>query len=155
MGFEQRQMVILLLYLTAASWQDMKKKSIGGWTFLLAAGAAVLDWAAYVFAEGGEVPFVSLAAGCGIGSVLLLLGKISDGAIGEGDGWSFVVTGIILGVWRNTELLFYGMMIGGSYAAGVFCWGKVHGKDLGKRTFPWIPCILPAGIWIAWKGMTG
>lgn len=132
-----------LAFLISAAWQDIRRRSISVWIYLAFGGIAS---GVYLFAR--EIPGFETVAAVMIGLMLLLLSKWSAGAIGEGDGWFFVVTGIYLTFWENLALLIYGLLLSSSYCFGIIIWGKIYNVNINDFRIPFLPFLLPAGLWI-------
>lgn len=150
--------VVFSLYLLAAAWQDGRKKEIPVWIFW-AGGLAALGLSGYQTAcallhgAGAEQEWVKIwtegAAGSLPGVALLLLGKMTGGAVGAGDGCFFLIAGLFLGL-ENTVLLLCGsILLCGSWALWLLCRGLICGNtQAGKMTLPFLPF---AGI--SWLGL--
>ena len=132
-----------LIFLTAAASWDLLKREIPLGVYLAGVVMAILtrklEW---VTADG--------LLSVGIGGLLLLLSLISREHIGRGDGVFFLVSGMFL-EWRiNAALFFYGLML-----CSIFClWTEVYGqrkhrnKKAQKITVPFLPFLVPVGIWL-------
>ena len=95
-----------------------------------------------------ETPFSETLLAMLPGAVLLLFSRITAGKIGEGDGWFFVVSGLFLS-WREAAVLFLsGLMLCGGYGLFVLAAGAAGGKDMRKKRLPFLPFLLPGGIWL-------
>ncbi|MCH1981108.1 hypothetical protein MCG98_00775 [Ruminococcus sp. OA3] len=74
------------------------------------------------------------------GILLLVIGKMTDGGVGYGDGLVVCVTGIYLGLWITCEVVLTAMLLSA-------LWGIVQmvicrkGKN---QEFPWIPFLMIA-----------
>lgn len=87
---------IFLIFLVWAVWQDLRSRTVGQ-GFLAAAGSL---GAAVSLLSGRSV--LGLLSSAAVGIFLLILGQITDGGIGEGDGWFFIVTGFF---WSQQKIL--------------------------------------------------
>ena len=74
-------------FLTFSAIQDLRKKRVAVWIYMLFGGLALL-WAGCRIVRARET-YVILdhLASILIGIVILLAGIWSDGAVGSGDGW--------------------------------------------------------------------
>ena len=95
---------IFLVFLVWAIWQDLRSRTVGQ-GFLAAAGSL---GAAVSLLSGRSVP--ELLSSAAVGIFLLILGQITDGGIGEGDGWFFIVTGFFLEPTENVMLFLSGLI---------------------------------------------
>ena len=73
---------------------------------------------------------------------------LSGGAVGEGDGWFFVVAGVALGVWNAVALFFMSLFLCCLWCAGMAVWGWRHRISVRRKTVPFLPFVLPAVLWI-------
>lgn len=93
-------LMILLLFLFLCSTWDWKRKAIPSWLCY----GGVLVMAAVGFGTK-EITLAGAAGGIMLGIILLGIGQLTKGQIGEGDGIVFIATGIALGFWNNCMLL--------------------------------------------------
>lgn len=140
--FDIRQ-VAFLLFLLSAAWQDVRQRTISVWTYWGFGAIACL-----LMMIGGRNWDIETTGAVAIGIILLLFGRWTGWSIGEGDGWFFVVAGIYLGFWANLALLFYGLLLCGFYCLGVVVWGWMYKLNVRKLKVPFLPFLLPVGIWI-------
>lgn len=122
--------VVLAGFTVLAAGQDLRKKQVDVnlyWIFGIIAGAALIFrmwedqnmmWEKAVQGTAGLLP----------GLALLGLGKVSSGSIGAGDGCYFLISGLLLGFWRNLAVLFYGTL-----CCGLFAWCILSGGILRKK----------------------
>lgn len=77
-------------------------------------------------------------SGAFIGVIILVLSKLTRGGIGMGDGLLLIVTGLFLGIWKNTELL-----LGSFFLAALFSIVLLIAKKADrKKEIPFIPFLL-------------
>ena len=98
--------------------------------FLLA--AAIYDWK-YRFIPGW------LYVAAAIEAVLW---------IGKGDGLTFMITGIYLGLWRNLCLLWFSLILCSLWGAGLMVLGRMGWKQVKKKELPFLPFVFPVGVWL-------
>lgn len=132
--------IIFGVFLLAAAWEDGREKAVSVWLFK-AAGVIGLLLALLQGEIGGE-RFLS----CMVGVVLLLLSRLTGEAIGVGDGWFFVVSGLFLRALLNVKLLIYGIFLNGIVCGAIYLWGWLHRQDYKKKTIPFLPFLVP--VWI-------
>ena len=101
---------IFLIFLVWAVWQDLRSRTVGQ-GFLAAAGSL---GAAVSLLSGRSV--LGLLSSAAVGIFLLILGQITDGGIGEGDGWFFIVTGFFLEPAENFMLFLSGLIFCSVYS---------------------------------------
>lgn len=91
-----------------------------------------------------------IAASIAIGLLLLVLSANTREAVGKGDGWFFVVSGIYLGFWRNLALLFGSLflcLIAGSLFVLInLIKGEEGEPNLKKLSLPFLTFAMPAGL---------
>lgn len=133
---------VYLLWLSLASWEDYRTKQIS--RRLLFAGSVV----GIGICAAERKSWADVLCSCSVGLILLILSYGTRGAIGEGDGLFFVVSGLFF-TWReNIQLLMWGMMfcfIWSLPLAVKSAWNHGEGR---KRTLPFLPFLLPAAIWM-------
>lgn len=153
------------LYLITAAWQDGRRRSVSGWMLLFFfshfLASQVCQWVFPVDMERfparfwyhgmmGKTQLWLLWAGSLIGAALLLISRLTEGALGEGDGLFFLIAGIYLGFWKNLILLCSALVLCSFTGLLVMVWGQFHGKDYRKKQLPFLVFTLPAGIFLAW-----
>ena len=116
--------VVLAGFTVLAAGQDLRKKQVDVnlyWIFGIIAGAALI----FRMWEDQNMMWekaVQGAAGLLPGLALLGLGKVSSGSIGAGDGCYFLISGLLLGFWRNLAVLWNPVLR--PFLPGVFCLGE-------------------------------
>ena len=150
-----------LLFLLSAAWQDLRKKSIRASTFyiwgmmgLMFRGIQILYRLQQMVCEetgkSGEEIFWSMAVlvlelflDLFPGLLLLGISVVTEEAMGKGDGWFFLVTGLFLGFWKNVFLLTGGLFLCFPVAVWLMIgrWGKNTGIKL-----PLLPFMFPVGL---------
>ena len=83
------------------------------------------------------------------GILLLVLSKITKGAVGQGDGFFFLVSGMYLGFWDNVALLFFGLLICSLWGMGMLIWGMFEKKRIKNVQLPFLPFLVPAAVALA------
>lgn len=136
-------MIIFLVILCSAAWQDFKTRSVGC-PFLMISG-----YLGGVYSVLAERRAQDIILSCAIGVLLLGIGKLTRGGIGEGDGWFFVVTGLFFDVGENLSLFLSGLsgcFLVSLPVAVVGVWKKNGNR---KRGLPFLLFLLPKGILMA------
>lgn len=133
------RLIMFSLFLCIAAWQDLRMKSVSLWVFVIFGIAALLE------RRGISLDMIISA---GIGLILLGIGFISRGAVGEGDGMFFLVSGLYLPVMENCLLLLYGLFFCSIFSLMVFAAGSAANRNMRGRTVPFLPFLLPAVIWL-------
>ncbi len=78
--------------------------------------------------------FGGILVGCGV----LLIGKLTGGGIGTGDGLLLMVTGCLLGTFENVRLLTGGFFLSSLFSAAVL----ITGKGNRKTELPFVPFLM-------------
>lgn len=138
--FKNINEIVFGMFLLAAAWQDGKTKSISMWLFG-AAGAAGLALSLLQGAFGME-----RILSCLPGGGLLLLSRVTDEAVGVGDGFFFVISGLFLNTLMNLELLVYGIFLNGAVCGVIYLYNRMRGRDVRKKAIPFLPVLVP--VWI-------
>lgn len=123
----------LLLLVTAV--QDIKRKEVSLWLLgvfgVLGIGAA--------FLTGAEEPaaLIGAAGGAAVGILVILVSRLTEGAIGMGDGLLLTVTGIYLGFRENLCLFLCGTFLAAALSVILLIMKKVT----RKTACPFIPFL--------------
>ena len=90
-------MNLFFVFLGTAAWQDLRTRSI---SLEVLAGGAAVGIITCIWKERlpGEIVLAMIP-----GITLLLIGMLTRGLLGEGDGWFFIVSGFFLG-WHVIDL---------------------------------------------------
>lgn len=120
---------IFLIFLVWAVWQDLRSRTVGQ-GFLAAAGSL---GAAVSLLSGRSV--LGLLSSAAVGIFLLILGQITDGGIGEGDGWFFIVTGFFLEPTENFMLFLSGLIFCSVYSLAYMAASFIGGSASGRKGF--------------------
>lgn len=136
-------MLVFLIILGGAAWQDMKTRSVGC-RFLLISGYL---GSIYSIIDGRSILDVTLS--CGIGVILLGICKVTKGAIGEGDGWFFVISGLFLGVQENFVLLVSGLLGCFLVSLPMAVTAILKKKRNRIQGLPFLLFLVPGGVWLA------
>lgn len=139
--------VMLFCFMGLTAFIDLVRREIPIWLLWLfgvtgAVGAAIA-------AAGSEdilMAVGAIACSMAVGAALLAAGRLVGGAIGEGDGWFFFVTGLYT-TWNvNLALLFYGLMLCCGYGMVLMVWGRIKGVSVRKKKIPFLPFVWLAGM---------
>ena len=128
--------------LISAAWQDIRFRGIGN-VFLMVAGGMGLVVSVGSGREWGEV-FISVI----LGILLLGLSYLTDGGIGEGDGWFFVVSGLFWGLKENLLLLLSGILFSSMYSLVLAAAVLARSGSIRRKTLPFLPYLRPVGLWL-------
>lgn len=146
------KVINFVLFLFIAAYQDLKSKSIAVWVYWLFGGLAMLilwrDLYNLMISSQLVHHWWEIPGGMAIGLCLLGLGRITGGAVGEGDGWFFFISGVYLGFWDNMKLLIYGGLLCSVWCLWVLAGGVISGRNIRKTTLPFLPFLVPVGLWI-------
>jgi len=132
--------IIFGVFLLAAAWEDGREKAVSVWLFQAAGIAGLI--LALLQGDVGRERLLS----CMIGVGLLLLSRLTGEAMGMGDGWFFVVSGLFLRALLNLKLLIFGIFLNGIVCGVIYLWGCLRGRDYKKKTVPFLPFLVP--VWI-------
>lgn len=135
-----------LTFLLTAVWQDLSRRSIAVWVYAVYGAAALL---LKMLIVGSDVSlWVEMGKSMAVGMGICMISRLTRGAVGEGDGWFFVVTGIYLGLWDNITLLLYGLLFCSLFSLGIIVWGVIMNVNVSKKRLPFLPFLLAPGIWM-------
>lgn len=135
-------------FLMTAAVQDWNKKQVEVWVYQLFGGLALMTGFCRILA-GTEPGWMEMAGSFCIGLCMLGAGMVSCGGIGSGDGCFFLVSSLLLRFRENLMLLCYGTVLCGIYCLGYLVWCRWHSVGYaGKRIVPFLPFLVPPGIWL-------
>ena len=137
--------IVFIIFLLVVSWQDIRSKSIAVWVYGLFGS---VGWFLSL-CRLGKIDWEALACGAAICATLLALSRLTEGAIGEGDGYFFVITGLFLGAWKNVALFCGGVMTCGFCCMGIAAWSMGKNISIRRKTVPFLPFLVPVGICLA------
>lgn len=150
-----------LMTLSIGAWQDMRNHRIKLSLIMMSGAAGAVLRCMYIMLEvavryqisGSHLPFGFIAVqfkdtamAMAIGGGLLLLSRITNEAVGKGDGWFFLVSGIYLGAVKNLVLLAGGLGVCFLLSVVLMFKGILQGTDRGRLRIPLLPFLIPAGI---------
>lgn len=137
-------MNLFFVFLGIAAWQDLRTRRI---SLEVLAGGAAAGIITCIWKERfpGEIISAMIP-----GIALLLIGGLTGGLLGEGDGWFFIVSGFFL-EWQECVVL----LISGQIFCGIFGLAMIVGAQIGtgrgsirKLRLPFLPFLLPAMLWM-------
>ena len=131
----------VFVFLLLCALHDGRKKTIPVWLLFLGLFGGVL-YRLLVYLALGQWNAADVLSGASLGLLLIGLGKLVPGSVGEGDGWLFFDTGIWLGLEENLSLLWLSFL-GAMAAAGVLWLCKKAGR---KTCLPLAPFVLGAYV---------
>ena len=99
--------LVFAAFLCVCAWEDFREKKISV-LFLWVAASVAAAWTAGYYmilldwADMHEAHLWLAMRGAALipGILLLVLSKITKGAVGQGDGFFFLVSGMYLGFWE-------------------------------------------------------
>ncbi len=131
-----------LLCLTAAALEDLKTRQVSVWILF----AAMIPGLWNLCCSDIEPHLWSALAGI----VMLVLSRMTEGALGEGDGWFFLVCALYWKWWEVWILLLGGLGIGSIWGTVLFLYRRWNqGSKKANATIPLLTCVWPVGIWLA------
>lgn len=135
-----------LLCLTIAALEDLKTRQIS--LILLLAGTIPGIW--NLCRHSSDISAHLWAALTGI--FMLILSRITEGALGEGDGWFFLFSALYWDAGKVMLLFLGGLVIGCIWGAGLFMHRRWRGnpKEL-NASIPFLTCVWPVGVWMVFQ----
>ena len=173
---ERIMKILWMVILIAAAYQDLRERQVSG--MLLVCGA-VAGMAGYclmaeemyrgmletridaervdLMVKAVRIPAARIGKAAGIGGTMLILAKLTQGAIGCGDGLFFLMSACYWD-WKYLMALFLGAL-GVSSAWGMILlmkrqWsrGGIHAGKM-METIPFLTCCLVPGVCLVWNGL--
>jgi len=132
---------LFLCFLFIAAGQDLHKKSVAIWVYLLFGSLALVSRS---WNQWGD-----LLCGACPGLAMLGISMLWKDQVGTGDGCFFLVSGLMLGFWQYMALLCYGLFLCSGYCLVKLVWNQILiRKNVGKQTVPFLPFLVPVGVWL-------
>lgn len=124
------------LLLCACGWSDLRKKSMSlPLLITVSAGCAALM-------AFKAVPAGQRIAGAAVGILFFLISKWTHEAVGYGDSWLILLTGLYLGAPAAIRVLFAAFLLSG--VCSVFWLWRRHWSR--KAVIPWVPFLVLAYV---------
>lgn len=134
--------ISFLLYLGAVALWDIRMKKIPVWMIGLGVTLA-LFWNLTVREIPGELAW----SGAAVGILFLIIGKVTDEALGYGDGLVIFILGIYLGFWRLLAVLTGAYFLAAVFAGGILIRKGFCAKKF-KSSFPFLPFLAAAYVFV-------
>lgn len=150
-----------LIYLFAAAWQDWRHQAVSGRVLLFffahflasqlcqclcAVNLQQLPASLWYCGMIRDPALWQLLGGALLGAVLMGLSRISEGAMGMGDGIFFLISGIYFGFWRNLLLLCAALLLCSCAGLCLIIRGRMTGKDCRRKKLPFLIFVLVPGV---------
>lgn len=126
--------ICILSFLGINSYLDLRKGQI---SLCLTAFYAVLG---ILYIVLNRQQRLILLVGAVPGLLLLSAGKLSNGAVGMGDGLVVLVCGLYIGIWKVLEVVTLALLLAAVWAGFLM----VFKKKGRKASFPFVPFLLAA-----------
>ena len=127
----------------AGAWSDWRTREVSGKFLLISAGVGVC------FTILGGRSWRELALSCLPGITLLVLSRLTNGGIGEGDGWFFVVMGLLLDAGEAVGLLLSGFCLCVFTGLLLLMQAVWNGRGCRNLRIPFLPFLIPGGLYLA------
>lgn len=145
------QIVKLLfeIFLILSAWHDLRERRIPVRLFWLFGAAGICGllcgWGG---ADSRAAVWMSFLASLLPGCFLLGFAYFTEGELGAGDGWFFLVSACYLPLTTLLLLLAGGLLFCSALSLGMVAWGTVSGVCVRKIRLPFLPFLLPAWLWL-------
>lgn len=130
---------LVLLILGIMGMEDLKKRTISVWKIAVF-GMVILLALVYGRGETADInmiPFFTAASGVIPGIVLLILGKLAKGSIGEADGLIVLGLGIYMGFWSVMSVLSVALFLAFIVSGVLLTIGRRRNYEI-----PFVPFLL-------------
>lgn len=131
---------LVFLYLSIASYSDIKTYTVP--TGLTICFSALFTAIQLISQRAISDTLSAIAFGIIPGIILLILGFLTRGAIGYGDGFLVICLGIMLGLRETLFICHIAFFISAMAALCVMLLGKKGNRFFTKRSLPFIPFLL-------------
>ena len=129
--------------LSVAAWEDARTRRLPDWLSL----AAIIPGIFHLFLTD---PMDHLMAAA-VGTVLLLLSYLTEGAVGEGDGLFFLITACYLNLTETAMLFLAGLGISCIWSIGILAARGWFRERSGRDSVPFLTCVWLPGAWMMWQ----
>ena len=136
------KMGLFLLFLICAVWQDGRTREIRGELLLIFGVIGTVS----CFALERQ-PWLILTSSA-VGMVILFLSHVTQGGIGSGDGWFFIIAGLFLNPLENIMLFLSGLFFCGLFGLALSAAAFVRQRQIRKLRVPFLPFLIPACLWL-------
>ena len=126
--------ISLAVLLVICSYGDIKRRQISLFPMLIAS-AFIVFFSLISYTQG--MGWIDRVYGAGIGTLLIVISLVTNGQIGMGDGFLFIIIGFGIGFWNSFSVLIYSLIfvcIGACYLLGIK-------KKQKKTEVPFVPFI--------------
>lgn len=135
---------IWFLCLTIAAIYDIKERKVSYRLLAVCGGIGMI----FGMMTGINRHIQGLIIGLGI----LLISRVTRGAVGAGDGWFFVASAWYLNSGEAWTLLLGGLSVSWCWSALLILNRAWHGRNAANATLPFLACMWPISVWILLKG---
>lgn len=139
--------LIFFCFMGLTAGIDLVRQEIPGWIFWLFGVAGIVG--AFITVSGCENMLMAcggIVGSMSVGGSLILVSRLVRGAVGEGDGIFFLVTGLYTSWKMNLALLCYGLLLCSLYGMILMLWGRYRGVSYRKKKVPFLPFVWMAGM---------
>lgn len=149
---EQAEYMMGLLFcgfLCYGAWKDLRTRQIFPGFLMMMGLTGILARAAFCFIcwkeQGSWMEYgADWAEALLVGGVLLVLSRLTKGALGAGDGWFFIASSAWLGAKKLMLLLMGGMILCFIFCGFVVMWGAWKRISVKNKKIPFLPFLIPA-----------
>ena len=131
-----------LAMILSGAWSDWRTREISGRFLLLFTGVGLC----LVLLSGRS--WREIAVACIPGIALLGLSRLTNGGIGEGDGWFFVVMGLLLEGKEIIGLLLSGFCLCVFTGLLLLMQAVWNGHGYRNLRIPFLPFLIPGGLYL-------
>lgn len=137
--------LLFLGILCIGAYMDHKSKELNG-AYLLVSFMIGSIFAVRSLVHNGS--WLEILLSCGVGVGVLGVSYMTDGGIGEGDGWFFIISGLFLTWEENLFLLCFGWFLCFLYSLTMV--GMMIGRRMTRQSesVPFLPFLVPAGLYL-------
>lgn len=128
------------LCLTAAAVSDIKERAVSDRLLVICGIVGGI--------AGWQSGLSRHLAGVLAGMIILAIGRVTRGAIGNGDGWFIIASAGYLNTEEMLTLLLMSFTISWIWSIGLVLYGVWSGGGMSKATLPFLACLWPAGVWM-------
>lgn len=139
--------ILVFIFILYYAYEDIKTKSIDIRICIFSYILGILGYIYFRFINY-PVDFYSILLGLLPGIGIVILAKLTNQAIGEGDGYFFIGIGLFCGMEITMIIIVYTFLILTIFSLIYILKLSLSGRSVKGKSIALIPFVIPAGIYV-------